>query len=74
MGEVQSQETKTGTIAQAGMYGVGQLAKRRATRMAVVILFKDKSAQVAVATIQQPSDPSNLHENAIGEVRYNLVA
>ena len=33
VGEVQSQETKTGTIAQAGMnmYGIGQLAKRRVT-------------------------------------------
>ena len=42
--------------------------------MAVVVLYKDKSAQLAVATIQQPSDASNLHENAIGEVHYNTVA
>ena len=72
VGEVQSQDTKTGTIAQAGMYGVGQLAKRRVSRMAVVILYKDKSVQVAVASLQQPVDPAT-HENAIGTVQYTLV-
>ena len=74
VGEVQSQVTKTATIAQAGMYGGGQLAKRGTTCMAVIILYKDKSAQVAVATMRQPVDPSILHENSIGEVNYSIVA
>ena len=73
VGEVQSQETKTGTIAQAGMYRVSQLAKGGATRMAVIILFKDKSTQVAVATMHKPVNPSDLHENALGEVQYKIV-
>ena len=73
VGEIQSQPTKTATIAQAGMYGVGQLAKRGTTRMAVIILYKDKSAQVAVATMRQPVDPSTLYENSLGEVDYSMV-
>lgn len=73
VGEVQSKESKTGTIAQAGMYGVGQLAKRGATRIAVVLLYKDKSTQVAVANLVEQLDPSK-HENAIGTVQYSIVA
>ena len=74
VGEVQSQETKTGSIAQAGIYGVGQLAKGSVKRMAVIILFRDKSAQVAVTSIQQPSDPCILHENSVGEVQFKIVS
>ena len=42
--------------------------------MEVIILFKDRSAQVAVASIQQRSDPRSLHENLIGEVQYKIVS
>lgn len=78
-GEVQSPQgnsvaAKTSTIAQAGIYTIGQFAnnlpitERRS--MASIIFFKDLTATVAVATI----DPTKgTMENSLGQVTYEHV-
>jgi hypothetical protein len=73
VGEVESPVTKdkTKAFAQAGLYGVGQLANSSRQKMAVVILYKDKSAQVAVASTHLPSIPLQL---SVGDVKYQFVS
>ena len=76
IGEIQSppgntEVSKTETIAQAGIYDIGQLAKTSQKKMAVIILFKDKSVQVAVATTHTPMIP--IDANTHGEVEYRFV-
>ena len=79
VGEIQSPpgasfQTKMATVAQAGIYMIGQfsklrqIAKRR--KLASIILFKDITAQVALATIN-PSLANQ--ENSIGGVTYKIV-
>lgn len=72
IGEKQSpnQKSKTQAIAQAGMYGVGQLVTPGITKMTVIVLFKDKSAQVLIATSKPPL---NAMPNSVGEVQYHYV-
>ena len=75
IGEIQSPPgnsncTKTETFAQAGIYGVRQLVRNAQKKMAVIILFKDKSAQVAVATAHSPVVPL---QGSVGEVEYKCV-
>ena len=75
VGEVQSPrgdtlESKTATVSQCGVYGVGQLATSRIRKVVAIILFKDKSAQVAIASITNAT--SNPLENSIGEVNYKF--
>ena len=61
----------TETISQAGVYGVGQLTDTM-KKMVVVILFKDKSVQVAIASL---GDASGVPiEQSVGEVSYKFVS
>ena len=53
------------------MYGVGQITDT-IKKMVVVILFKDKSAQVAIASL---GDASGVPiEQSVGEVSYKFVS
>ena len=58
IGEVQSppgrrRESKDAALSQAGIYVVGQLCKDGApSSLPAVVLYKDKTAQVAIATIE----------------------
>ena len=74
IGEVESTTTKdrTRALAQGGIYGVGQLANSLRKKMAVIILYKDKSAQVAVATTHLPT--ISLDESSVGDVKYQFVS
>ena len=71
VGEVESPITKDKTKActQAGVYGVGQMANSSRKKMAVVILYKDKSAHVAVASTHLPSIPLQL---SVGDVKVSI--
>ena len=78
VGEVQSPRgndttSKIAAVAQAGIYTVGQFAKLRCSipkKIATVILYKDLSAQVALATM----DPTKATlEGSLGEISYQLV-
>ena len=75
IGEIQSpkdndEATKTQTIAQAGIYGMGQHLVKKINKMPVIVLFKDKSAQVLITR----SKPSQIPvENSLGEVEYEYV-
>lgn len=66
--EVQSpqgrrRESKTAALSQAGVYAVGQLTKEGSPHiMPAIVLHKDKSAQVAMASV----DPA-------GEFHWNSV-
>lgn len=76
IGEIQSppqrkKESKTAALSQAGVYTVGQFAKeKRLGSYPAVVLHKDKTAQVAVATLidRQASLP-----NSLGKVTFKLV-
>ena len=72
VGEIESPVTKdkTRALAQAGIYGVGQLANTAQNKMAVIVFYKDKSAQVAVATTHLPSLPL---ECSLGDAEYTFV-
>ena len=68
IGEIQSQpritkKSKTAAIAQAGIYGVGQLAKTN--KITIVVIFKDKSTIVAMSSITpaETSLPNSLGVN-----------
>ena len=69
IGEVQSppgrrRESKDAALSQAGIYVVGQLCKDGApSSLPAVVLYKDKTAQVAIATI----------EHSIGKVQLQLL-
>ena len=62
---------KTATLAQAGIYGVGQLANVENTNITVVVLFKDKSTQVALANKHTTTSP--MEEGSVDEVSYKFV-
>ena len=65
IGEIESvTQDKMKALAQAGIYGVGQLITEADD------LYKDKSAQVAVVTTHLPSIPMNF---SLGDVKYQLV-
>ena len=66
-----SLRSKTEAISQAGVYGVGQLTRSQTNKIVVLVLFKDKSAQVASASLGDASSPVG---NSIGEVSYKFVA
>ena len=73
IGEIQSQpritkKSKTAAIAQAGIYGVGQLAKTN--KITIVVIFKDKSAIVAMSSIT-PAETSL--PNSLGEPSFQFV-
>ena len=73
IGEVQSppgitDKSKTAAIAQAGIYGVGELT--RTNKVTIVVFFKDKSAVVAVSTIK-PAEISL--PNSLGEPSFQFV-
>ena len=79
IGEVQSppgdtEESRTAALAQAGNYTVGQFANGQVSEstssLAAVILHKDKSAQVAIATVRR--DRNHL-PNSVGQVSFKLV-
>ena len=76
VGETQSKpldkqdKTKTATLAQAGIYGVGELAKMNKNNVAVLVLFKDKTAQVAVPSKESPEFPLS---GSVGEATYKFV-
>ena len=72
IGEVQSppgvkEKSKTAAIAQARIYGVGELTK--CNEVTIVIIF-NKSALVALSTL---SPTQTLLENSIGEPSYKVV-
>ena len=79
VGEIQSPPgntpaAKRAAIAQAGIYTIGQLAKMpedlQVKRIATIILYKDLSAQVALASL----DPAKASSTgSIGAVSYKLV-
>ena len=79
VGEIQSPpgssfDVKMATVAQAGIYTVGQFAKHKKIvkkkKLASIILFKDLTAQIALATL----DPALANkENSIGGVMYQIV-
>ena len=73
VGEIESPVTtdKTKAFAQAGIYGVGQLANSSHKKMAVIILYKDKSAQVAVASTHLAAIPLQC---SVGDVKYQFVS
>lgn len=55
VGETQSRpgsthKAKTAALAQGGIYGVGQLVHNNTSKMPVILVFKDKSAQVLIAS------------------------
>ena len=73
IGEIQSppgitEKSKTAAIAQAGIYGVGELT--RTNKVTIVVIFKDKSAVVAVSTIK-PVEISL--PNSLGEPSFQFV-
>ena len=73
IGEIQSppgitEKSKTAAIAQAGIYGVGELT--RTNKVTIVMIFKDKSAVVAVSTIK-PVEISL--PNSLGEPSFQFV-
>lgn len=76
VGEVQSKpatksnDNKTATMAQAGIYGVGELTKVPHNHIVVVVLFKDKLAQVALANKGSAATPKS---DGLGEVSYKYV-
>ena len=70
VGEVESPITKDKTKAFA-QAGVGQLANSSRKKMAVVILYKDKSAKMAAASTHLPSIPLQL---SVGDVKYQFVS
>ena len=78
VGEIQSppgmsQEVKMRTVAQAGIYAIGQFALLRGLRkkrkIAAIMLYKDLSVQVAMATL----NPFKATNDSIGDVSYKLV-
>lgn len=76
IGETQSKKptltdtNKTATLAQARIYGVGELTKVSHNNIPVVVFFKDKSAQVAVASRMTPTTPML---GSVGAVSDKLV-
>lgn len=75
VGDVQSPpgndaRSKTLTIAQAGIYGIGTHLHRNVDAMPVIILFKDKTAQVLCTRCKPSQNPL---ENSVGEIEYNYV-
>ena len=80
IGETQSppgvtKRTKTETIAQTRVYACGQFIKLRLAtattkKIAVVILFKDKTVQVALPTLIAGCGKV---PNSIGQVQYKVV-
>ena len=76
IGEVQSPPgnssvTKTAVLAQAGVYTVGQFRRCLKRKIATIILYKDVSAHVAIATL----DPTKATaKESYGEIiSYKLV-
>ena len=79
VGEIQSPpgssfDIKMATVAQAGIYTVGQFTKHRQIvkkkKLAGIILFKDLTAQIAMATL----DPALANEeNSTGGVTYQIL-
>ena len=72
IGEIQfppgmTKKSKTAAIAQAGIYGVGQLAKTN--KITVVVIFKDKSAIVTLSSIT----PAETLPNSLGEPSFQFV-
>ena len=76
VGEVQSKpatksnDNKTATMAQAGIYGVGELTKFPHNHIVVIILFKDKLAQVALASRGSTAAPMS---GGLGAVSYKYI-
>ena len=79
IGEVQSPpgtsaKAKTATLAQAGVYSIGQFAKTpgdpEKRKVTTIILYKDMSSNVALATLDPEKATSN---ESVGEVTYKLV-
>lgn len=76
VGETQSKpfdrkdSNKTATLAQAGIYGVGELTKTDTDNVAVLVLFKAKSAQVAVASRGTPAYPL---PGSVGDASYKFI-
>lgn len=65
-----SRTAKNRTFAQAGIYTVGQFGNTSSlTKLATVILYKDITAHVALATINRAKDSKEV----IGDVTYKLV-
>lgn len=74
VGKIQSppginDESKTLAIAQGGIYGIGQMVGSSSDKVPVVLLFKDKSAQVFIARKRAPT--GGLLEHSLGEVHYH---
>lgn len=77
VGEVQSppgrnrRESKTAALSQAGVYTVGQFTKEGTpTSLPAVVIHKDKSAQVAMASINHGQGQL---EDSIGTIHFRLV-
>ena len=76
IGETQSTNAqtdinKTATLAQARIYRVGELAKVEHSSTAVIVLYKDKTAQAAVVSKHTPT--TSVEEGSMGEVSYKFV-
>ena len=69
-----SAEAKTAALAQAGVYSIGQFAKTpgdpEKRKDTTIILYKDMSSNVALATLDPEKATSN---ESVGEVTYKLV-
>ena len=75
VGEIQSPPGSSTTqknraFSQAGMYTLGRFVNTSSNRLASVILYKDLSAHVALATILRKSEPQS---DVVGDVEYKLV-
>ena len=63
-------ESTTAALTQAGVYTVGQFMKQEAYRLPAIILHKDKSVQVAMASL---SGNDKTSDNSLGTVAFKLV-
>ena len=69
-----SEESRTAALVQPGIYTVGQLANGQVSEstssLAAVILHKDKSAQVAIASVKREKKS---FPNSVGQVTFKVV-
>lgn len=60
---------KNRAFSQAGIYTLGYFLKTKSNKLATIILYKDLSAHVALATIQRSEEKGD----SVGNVSYKLV-
>ena len=75
VGEVQSpparkRESKTAALSQAGIYTIGQFSKQGASLLPAIVLHKDKTVQVAMASLNGDNQTT---DNSLGSVSFKLI-